>query len=200
MWKQLSTALAIVLGITTATPVKALIPIATEAEDGTITLEIINSSIEDLPAFDKGGTFQADRQVIEFLGYDPSRTWFVGDRVEDIMKVGDLQYYGFENLSIAQISELQGVVLDPQSISLNQQGVLENLTIEKLTKIIPGLKNTKINRIKPLNDLLSNKFKNRRVGDVLNRNPDYLYRQQQNESIAKIQDITKTQIQTIETD
>ena len=198
MWKQLSATLAIALGLTTASPAEAFIPIATEAEDGNITLEMVDASIEDLPAFRQGGTFKADRQIIDILGYDPSRTWYAGDRPEDIMKVGDLQYYGFENLSITEIFELQGISLNPKSIPLNQLGVLENLTIEDLTKIVPGLKRVKIRRIKPLNDLLGRRFQHRRVGDVLNQDPDYLYRQQQDESIAKIQQVATTQIETIE--
>lgn len=198
MWKQLSATLAIFLGLTTASPAKAFIPIATEAEDGTITLEMLDASISDLPAFRQGGTFKASSQVIEFLGYNPSRTWYAGDRPEEIMKVGDLQYYGFENLSIAKIYALQGITLNPQTIPLNQLGVLEDLTIEDLTKIIPGLKRIKIKSIKPLNDLLGRRFRHRRVGDVLNQDPDYLYRQQQDELIAKIQQTAKTQLGTIE--
>lgn len=168
--KLLATTIAIISAIV-STPAEALIPLPNAAgeytydESGNLTIAG-NFSLGDLRPFTTSGSYQADSQTKQILGYDPSRSWNVGDFPVEVIKFGDLKTYGLQKMSLAQIN--QG---NTASISLNQLGLLKGQSLKDLTKAIPNLGDRRIKEIAPLKDLLPKRLHNRQLEDILDRTP-----------------------------
>ncbi|BAY84453.1 hypothetical protein NIES267_39490 [Calothrix parasitica NIES-267] len=107
-----------------------------------------------MPVITESGSFQAPDEVTSKLGYDPSRSWDVGQKPSAFTMLGDFQdSFKLQEFSLLDISQITGS--DIQETDLEEFGVFKFQTIESLVKAIPDLKEWKIRDVKPIYDLLS---------------------------------------------
>lgn len=168
--KIINLILAATAAFSIAPRVRAFVPVITETEEG-FEMNMGDYSIEDLQPVIEGGTFNAPPLAVRTLGYDPSKTWYAGERPENIIQIGDLQYYGLLNLSLQELSLLQGTMFWPANVALDEVGLIQNQSIRDLASTIPNFRNLRVRDVAPLDDLLENRFSNRRIGQILERRP-----------------------------
>lgn len=161
--------LAIALTGLFALPSQAFIPLPDRNgkysfdEDGRVTMD--GRSFRHLGSVSSSGSFQAHPDVIEFLGYDPSRSWQAGDRPEDIFQFGDIKAYGLAEYSLEQLNP----GIDVGSLPLSDLRILKKQTIADLVEAIPDLGEKKVREIPPLKDNLPERFHNRRLEQLLEK-------------------------------
>ncbi len=125
-----------------------------------------------MPTITAGGSFQVPNNITSELGYDPSRSWNVGQTPDSFTMLGDFQdSFKLQEFSLADISQIANSNL--QEISLDSFGVIRFQTIDSLVKAIPDLKEWTVGDVKPILDLLSqNLFQsfnvNQTIGNLLN--------------------------------
>jgi len=128
-----------------------------------------------MPAITAGGSFQAPNNVTSELGYDPSRSWNIGQTFNSFTMLGDFQdSFKLQEFSLADISQIANSNL--QETSLDSFGVIKFQSIDSLVKAIPDLKEWTIVSVKPIIDLLSQNLSqsfnvNQTIGNLLNKSP-----------------------------
>jgi hypothetical protein len=128
-----------------------------------------------MPAISEFGSFQAPANVIDKLGYDPSRSWNAGQKPDLFTMLGDFQdSFKLQKFSLTDISQI--VNQDFQKVNLESFGVMKFQTLDSLVKAIPNLKDFTLNEVKPIFDLLSQDFStsfdaNQSIGNLLQQSP-----------------------------
>ncbi|NJR19921.1 MAG: hypothetical protein HC785_32540 [Calothrix sp. CSU_2_0] len=132
-------------------------------------------TFSNMPAISESGSFQAPQNVIEKLGYNPSRSWNVGQKPDSFTMLGDFQdSFKLQNFSLTDISQITNS--DLEKISLENFGVIKLQTLDSLVKAIPELKDFPISQVKPILDLLSQNLStsfdtNQTIGNLLKQSP-----------------------------
>ncbi len=128
-----------------------------------------------MPSINTDGSFQAPLGVQEKLGYNPNRSWGKGQNVSEFMMLGDFQdSFELQKFSLADISQITNT--DSKDINLEEFGVMKLQTLGSLVSAIPGLKNTPIGEVKPVEYLLSQNLSSsidgsQRIGNLLKKSP-----------------------------
>ncbi|MEM1395390.1 MAG: hypothetical protein AAGG00_19295, partial [Cyanobacteria bacterium P01_H01_bin.150] len=128
-----------------------------------------------MPVITESGSFQAPDEVTSKLGYDPNRSWDVGQKPSAFTMLGDFQdSFKLQEFSVLDIYQIVGS--DIQETDLSRFGVVKFQTIESLVKAIPDLEEWKIRDVKPIYDLLlqnlSTSFNgNQTIGNLLQKSP-----------------------------
>jgi hypothetical protein len=111
-------------------------------------------TMKSLPPIQQDGAFSSTEDINQVAGYNLSRIWKAGQTADQYLKLGDLQaslYPQVFNLySIARITNL-----DTSKIPLSALEAIQWQTIADLVTAIPGLSNTQIEQIPPIQLLLS---------------------------------------------
>ena len=129
--------------------------------------DLENLSWSRMPNLDSSGSVIFPPEVIDSLGFDPSRSWQAGDRPENIIKLGDLEsLFGLEQLSLdrileiavenyglEQLKELTGI--DWNHLTLDDFKTISWQTVPDLLEGIPGLRDLPLAQIKPLYDFFT---------------------------------------------
>ncbi|MDY7008141.1 MAG: hypothetical protein SWX82_30485 [Cyanobacteriota bacterium] len=119
-------------------------------ESGAPVIDVQNMRFSDLPGLSSSGGFQVPQEVIEQLGFDPSRSWGVGTSIADILQLGDMPEIA-QNSLWGLNSFLGGE--HPQNISLS---LFSNQSLFDFVNSVPGLKNNKLNQVPALKELIGN--------------------------------------------
>lgn len=147
--------------------------------------------LSDIPPITEAGSFDisnvktnySTEELISVLGYDPSRSWQAGTRIEDILKLGDFR--GVSNLnewSLSDVAAATGITSDDlKNISLADYGLIKNQTVEDLVFAIPSLAGMNVEDVKPIYDMASlalgggkaSAFGNQTIGDLAASNFDF---------------------------
>lgn len=128
-----------------------------------------------MPAISESGTFEAPNQVIDKLGYDPSRNWSAGQSPDSFTMLGDFQdSFQLQKFSLTDIAPIAS--LDLNKLNLESFGVIKLQTLGSLVNAIPDLKQYTIASVKPIADLLSQDLStsedsNQTVGQLLQQSP-----------------------------
>ncbi|MEA5599034.1 hypothetical protein [Rivularia sp. UHCC 0363] len=128
-----------------------------------------------MPAITESGSFQAPKNVTSELGYNPSRSWNVGQTPDSFTMLGDFQdSFKLQDFSLSDISQI--VSSNLQETNLESFGVVKFQTIDSLVKAIPDLQKFPIVNVKPIIDLLSQNLLtsfnvNQTIGNLLNESP-----------------------------
>jgi hypothetical protein len=132
-------------------------------------------TFSNMPAIGEPGSFQSPANVRDKLGYDPSRSWNVGQKPDSFTMLGDFQdSFKLQNFSLTDISQI--VNHDLQKTSLDNFGIMKFQTLDSLVKAIPELKEFPISEIKPVLDLLSQNLStsfdtNQTISNLLKQSP-----------------------------
>ena len=111
-------------------------------------------TFESLPGIGSSGNFQANSQIREQLGYDPSRQWTQGQKPSSFLALGDFQdTFKLQKFDLDQIAKASGI--DTLSASLEQFGVMSRQTLDSLTKAVPNLGDFPIEQVLPVKDLIT---------------------------------------------
>ncbi|MDJ0728018.1 MAG: hypothetical protein QNJ38_23200, partial [Prochloraceae cyanobacterium] len=100
----------------------SLLPIETSAQVKTIDYRRENLigklpnwneiNFGNLPAFVEGGEIKIPLQYVQMLGYNPNRVWKSGDRVADVVMLGDVSSaFGLERFNLNSLSQLTNTSL-----------------------------------------------------------------------------------------
>ena len=128
-----------------------------------------------MPSINTDGSFQEPPGVQEKLGYNPNRNWEKGQNVSEFMMLGDFQdSFELQKFSLADISQITNS--HSGRISLEEFSIMKLQTLGSLVSAIPGLKNTLIAEVKPVEYLLSQNLSssvngNQRIGNLLEKSP-----------------------------
>ncbi|WP_245912358.1 hypothetical protein [Brunnivagina elsteri] len=128
-------------------------------------------TFSNMPAISEPGSFKAPQNVIDKLGYNPSRSWNAGQKPDSFTMLGDFQdSFKLQQLSLTDISQITN--LDLGRSNLGSFGVMKLQTLDSLVKAIPELKDFPISQVKPIFDLLSQNLStsfdtNQTIGNLL---------------------------------
>ena len=128
-----------------------------------------------MPTITESGSFKVPNNVTSKLGYDPSRSWNIGQKPDSFTMLGDFQdSFKLQEFTLADISQIIGSNL--QETDLSRFGVIRFQTIDSLVKAIPDLKEWTVGDVKPILDLLSQNLSesfnaNQTIGNLLNESP-----------------------------
>lgn len=104
------------------------------------------------PSVSESGGFSVPSEVIEQLGYDPSRSWEAGQTLDQFLKLGDFQDADLQLLTLEEIAYSGGLNL--ASLSLADFEPLQWQTIEDLVLAIPDLLELQVGDVQPILDRL----------------------------------------------
>ncbi|PSB41592.1 hypothetical protein C7B80_30200 [Cyanosarcina cf. burmensis CCALA 770] len=112
--------------------------------------------------------------IIEELGYDPSRSWDAGEQISQIMMLGDIEEAAhLSTWTIARSAILGNTPLD--TIQLGDVAPLQWQTIADLVRALPNLKDISLRDLPPIYDLIKGKIgsidPSRSLGDLVSGNP-----------------------------
>jgi len=126
----------------------------TVEQGGAILPDWNQITFSTLPSVQADGVFQATPDIVQALGYDPSRSWQAGDPLAQVLSLGDVQdAFGLEQFNLAAIASLTG--LDLGQVSLENLGPAHWQSVASLVRAIPGLEQFPVEHVAPVFDLLS---------------------------------------------
>ncbi|MGF1488337.1 MAG: M23 family metallopeptidase [Prochloraceae cyanobacterium] len=130
-----------------------------------------------LPPIQSSGEIIFPQELVEQLGYDPSRSWQVGESADRILKLGDIAQTGAEKFTLQQLYNLTGI--DLRGLTLEDFKTMNWQTIDSIVTAIPGLEDVPVREIKFFYDFISTignsnllEFGNITISEVLNIAPD----------------------------
>lgn len=131
-------------------------------------------TFDSLGAINSSGSYQADSSVVDQLGYDPSKSWTMGQKPGEFMSLGDFPSMNFGTTTLNTLGELAGGI-DPKGFSLDEFGLMAKQTINSLVEAIPELADFPIAQVIPVQDLIGQYVGNfdtsKTLGEVLQSNP-----------------------------
>ncbi|MDJ0724438.1 MAG: M23 family metallopeptidase [Prochloraceae cyanobacterium] len=131
------------------------IPTITENIDR-FTLEIPDwdrISWSSIPAIFKGGSISIPQNLINEIGYDPSRSWSPGAKADAIVKLGDVDSLDLEKFALRQVEDLSGI--DLSELNLADLDLMNWQTLDSITNAIPGLSDLPFEEVTVVRDFVS---------------------------------------------
>lgn len=104
-----------------------------------------------LPPVQQPGWIEIPNNIVQQLGYNPSRRWNIGQKPDDFIMLGDVSELRLESFNLKDISRLTSL---GSASKLSDFGLFKWQTIGDLVHAIPSLSNLDINQVKPVQDLL----------------------------------------------
>jgi hypothetical protein len=108
---------------------------------------------DTLPPVQQPGYLKIPQNLISTFGYDPSRSWSAGQKVDSIVMLGDVDdAFKTSSLSLKSIST---IAAQSSNLTLLDFGLMQWQTPKSLVKAIPELGNLSVNQVPPLEELFS---------------------------------------------
>ncbi len=127
---------------------------ATTQVEGVELPDLGQITFSTLPAIAESGSFTAPPEVVEALGYDPSRSWSAGQTAEEYLKLGDFQEsFQLQKYNLETLATMGGT--SAETAKLSDFELLNRQTIGDLVTAVPELANRQISEVSPIADLLS---------------------------------------------
>ncbi len=135
----------------------------------------------NLPAVTQSGSISIPGNLLQALGYNPSRSWVAGQSPDTIVMLGDIaSATGLEKLALQQVQEITGI--DLSQFNLNDLTAMNWQSIASLTQSIPGLSDLPIEQVKVFYDFFNSvsngelasvldELGSASIGDILSLNP-----------------------------
>ena len=127
------------------------------SEDGTsmgtvVAPDFSQLSFDSLGVFPQSGFIPSDYDHL--AGYSLGRTWQAGERVADVLKLGDIEAdFGVGRFTLSDIATQAGYY--PTQAQLGNYGFLSRQTAAQFVRANPQLKNIPLKNIPPLRDLIA---------------------------------------------
>ncbi|MBD0362471.1 MAG: hypothetical protein ICV55_06800 [Coleofasciculus sp. C3-bin4] len=131
-------------------------------------------TFDSLPEITSNGNFQADSNIINQLGYNPSRQWSAGQEPEGVLSLGDFQdSFQLQNLNLDTIAAASGI--DTRTQSLDSFGVMVHQSLESLMQAVPSLGDFPIDQVPAVRDLIAQSVgsfdSSQTISQLLNQSP-----------------------------
>lgn len=112
---------------------------------------------DSLPAIQQSGFLKISKNLISTFGYDPSRSWTAGQKVDSVVMLGDADdAFKMSALSLKDIGTLAlPTTATTTKPTLKDFGLLQWQTPKTLVKAMPELSNLSLSEVPPLADLFS---------------------------------------------
>lgn len=125
----------------------------------------------NLPPVEQPGYIRVPQNIVLHIGYDPTRSWSAGQKLDSIIMLGDVEdAFKLGSLNLKTISAI--VPTDLQQ-TLQDFGLMKWQTPATLVKAIPKLGYLDVSQVKPLEDLfkLSGIPTSGPIAQILKSNP-----------------------------
>ena len=144
-------------------------------------------SFSALPAFENAGVLNVPEDATGHLDYKLSRSWQAGDSVLSVLKLGDVQdAFALGNFRLGDAVQLGG--FDPARLSLNNFSFLRDENIADLVSRIPAIGGFKINEVRPLYDLITQRIPS--VAQTLSQMGDFrVWSEQSIAALARLPEV-----------
>ena len=125
----------------------------------------------NLPPVQESGYLTIPNNLISVFGYDPSRSWSAGQKVDSLVMLGDAD--DAFKMSDFSLKSINAIAPSANKLTLKDFGLIQWQTPKTLVKAIPSLGNLTLKQVPPLAALLSQNggFGNGRISQVLRSNP-----------------------------
>ena len=126
---------------------------------------------DTLPPVQQPGYLSMTQNLISVFGYDPSRSWSAGQKVDSLVMLGDADdAFKMSDLSLKSIN---AIAPSSNQLTLKDFGLMQWQTPKTLVKAIPSLGNLTLKQVPPLAVLFSQNggFGNGRISQVVRSNP-----------------------------
>lgn len=121
-------------------------------------------ALSDFPGILHSGSIGVEYNQV--VGYDLSRSWYVGDTPEQYLKLGDVaDALGSEHLTVGEIAALSHLDLD--GVFLSQFPLVGEQTLADLAEAVPGLEALRIEDIAPIEALLPSQQRDNTLAQVI---------------------------------
>ncbi|WP_292874599.1 hypothetical protein [Nostoc sp. NMS1] len=112
---------------------------------------------ETLPPIQQPGFLKIPKNLISTFGYDPSRSWTAGQKVDSVVMLGDADdAFKMSALSLKDIGTLAlPTTATTTKPTLKDFGLVQWQTPKTLVKAMPELSNLSLSEVPPLADLFS---------------------------------------------
>lgn len=101
-------------------------------------------------------------ELVSKIGYNPSRSWSVGQKIDSIVMLGDVEdAFKMSAFSLESISAIAPI--DFSQLTLKDLGLLQWQTPNTLVKAIPALGNLDISQVPPIYDLFNQVAAQKRI-------------------------------------
>ncbi|MBD2438852.1 hypothetical protein [Nostoc sp. FACHB-110] len=159
----------------------ATMPIQTQAQTPTETRTLDKYEVkipdwskitwDNLAPVGQPGYLNIAPELISKIGYNPTRSWSAGQKIDSIVMLGDVEdAFKMSSLSLERISLV--VSIDFDKLTLNDLGLLQWQTPNTLVKAIPSLGNLDISQVRPIYDLLSQIADQKIINLTIAENPN----------------------------
>ncbi|WP_242054660.1 hypothetical protein [Nostoc sp. FACHB-190] len=146
-----------------STALIAAISIKTQAQTPTETRTLAQYEVkipdwskitwDNLAPVQQPGYLNISSDLIDRFGYNPSRSWSAGQKIDSIVMLGDVEdAFKMGSFSLKRISTI--VAID-SALTLKDLGLLQWQTPKSLVKAIPALGNLDISQVPPIYDLFA---------------------------------------------
>ncbi|MHC5746849.1 MAG: hypothetical protein ACYTXT_34165 [Nostoc sp.] len=128
---------------------------------------------DTLPPVQQPGFLKIPKNLISTFGYDPSRSWTAGQKVDSVVMLGDADdAFKMSALSLKSI----GTVALPTTATttkptLKDFGLIQWQTPKTLVKAMPELSNLSLSEVPPLADLFSKNGGGGTISQAISSNP-----------------------------
>ncbi|MHC5897645.1 hypothetical protein, partial [Nostoc sp.] len=112
---------------------------------------------DTLPAIQQPGFLKIPKNLISTFGYDPSRSWTAGQKVDSVVMLGDADdAFKMSYLSLKTISKVAlPTTATTTKPTLKDFGLMQWQTPKTLVKAMPELSNLSLSEVPPLAELFS---------------------------------------------
>ncbi len=113
---------------------------------------------DTLPPIQQPGFLVIPKNLISTFGYDPSRSWTAGQKVDSVVMLGDADdAFKMSDLNLKTIGAHALPAATPKTteLTLKDFGLMQWQTPKSLVKAIPSLGNLNLKRVPPLATLFS---------------------------------------------
>jgi hypothetical protein len=107
-----------------------------------------------LPPIESSGSIKIPEDIVQRLGYDPSRSWVAGQTPDQFLMLGDVaEAFNLQLLNLQQIFQSLGLKLDIKKINLKEFQLLQWQTAASLLRAIPELGELYVSQVPPLQEI-----------------------------------------------
>ncbi|HEY9690639.1 MAG TPA: hypothetical protein V6D15_00365 [Oculatellaceae cyanobacterium] len=140
----------------------------------TLLPDLNNITFAQLPAIQESGSFEANPNMVEQLGYNPSRTWTAGQTPDQYMTLGDFNTFKLDKLDLQAIADFAG--LDLSQFNLKEFGLINSQTLASLLDAIPSIRKLPISQVGLIEHLLTSQLdssfnSNQTIDELLQQSP-----------------------------
>lgn len=149
-------------------------PLPTTVYNAAIVPDFSQITFGNLPPINSSGSIEVPAVVETDIGYNPNRSWNVGDPAPSYLMLGDFQEaFALENFTLQDIGSITGQ--NTENASLEEFGLFKDQTLASLVEAMPSLLERRVQEVPPVAAMLAHHFNgqfirsNRKIAGLVRR-------------------------------